>query len=104
MLPFWAAVLLGFAAVARVTRFITADALAEPFRDWVQLKTGDGKLTYLVSCPWCASIYVALPAALVVVLTMSGYAGWQAVFLVGTLWLGYSYTYGLLANNLDGDE
>lgn len=105
MLPFWAAVLLGFGAVARVTRFITADALAEPFRDWVQLKSGDeGKLTYLVSCPWCTSIWVALPAAVVVVLTLSEYAGWTAVFLIGSLWLAYSYVYGLLATNLDGDE
>lgn len=48
--------------VYRVTRFVAADAfplIAVP-REWVFHKLGDDHwFSYLISCMWCASVYVA---------------------------------------------
>lgn len=55
---------LGF-AVARGTRLVVDDYITEPFRKAVQRRYGDdSKLTYLVNCTYCASIWVALLAAI----------------------------------------
>ena len=49
-------------AVARVTRFLTEDFLAVGYRRWVVNRWGENsKMAYLVHCPWCTSIWVALP-------------------------------------------
>lgn len=53
--------ILGILAVARVTQFLVADRLALGYRQWAVRRSGtEGKLTYLVHCPWCTSIWVAL--------------------------------------------
>lgn len=102
-LPFWAVALLGFLIVARITRFLNADYLFAPIRDRVEGWSQRGKVWYLLSCAWCASIYIALPVALLAVLTLSPYSGWTAVWVAGGLWLGYSWLYGLVATNLDDE-
>ena len=52
-------------ATHRITHFITADYLAQPIRDYVQHRHGEGsKPDYLVNCPWCTSIYVGAGVAL----------------------------------------
>jgi hypothetical protein len=94
--PLWLAVLLGFSIVARVTRFLNSDYLAADFRAWVYRRFGDGKVFYLVTCPWCASIWIALPVALYVSLVPLDDA-WGKLLLVGGLWCGFSYLYGRLA-------
>lgn len=119
-MSFWLAMALGFLIVARVTRFVNSDVLAEGIRLWAEgietpsrfrkLKRlarrplaaifGD-KLPDLFTCPWCLSIYVALPAALIVVLAFGAFTTAGAVWAVLGLWLGYSYVYALVANNLD---
>lgn len=49
-------------AVARITRFLTEDFLAVGYRRWVVSRWGaESKMSYLVHCPWCISIWVALP-------------------------------------------
>lgn len=118
-MPFWVAVVFGFAIVARTTRFVNSDVLAEPLRLWADgierpntrlrglkralrrpLKAifGD-ELAILFTCPWCLSIWLALPVAITTVVLAWPYPdGWFAVL---ALWLGYSYVYGLVANNLD---
>lgn len=117
-MPFWLAVVLGFFIVARTTRFVNSDVLAEPIRQWadgIEKPTrfrglsraarrplraifGD-ELAILVGCPWCLSIWFALPVALVVVSLAWPYPdGWFAAL---GLWLAYSYVYGILALNLD---
>lgn len=100
-------------AVFRLTRLVTSDALTEGLRDRIierqrqrLASTGDemtvarrygpevaeagGPVAYLVGCPWCASMWVAvgvavarraapLPWALVARgLTMSTITGWLA--------------------------
>lgn len=103
-------------AVARVTRLITADRLTEAPRlrleNWLwrryraQLEKGmpgalDGVSNasliaplpvYLLTCPWCASIYVAAVAAPIAY--WWGTAPW---FLVPALALALSHVTGLLA-------
>ena len=101
MLPFWAVALLGFLVVARATRFLNADYLARHFRAAVMRRFGDGNLYYLVTCPWCASIWIAGPVAGVSSFVyLNGFSAWAA-FL--GLWAGYSWLYGLVAINLDDE-
>lgn len=117
-MPFWLAVVLGFFIVARSVRFVNSDVLAEPIRMWADGIEKPGKLAglkravrrplravfgdelpILVTCPWCLSIWFALPVAIVTVAISWPYGHpWYAVLGV---WLGYSYLYGLAALNLD---
>ena len=49
-------------AVARITLFLTDDHLALPYRRWVVRRWGEhSKTAYLVHCPWCTSVWIALP-------------------------------------------
>lgn len=118
-MSFWLAAVFGFGIVARATRFVNSDVLAEPLRMWAEgIETpgrfralrraarrplaaifGD-KLPDLFTCPWCLSIYFALPWAIVAVVLAWPYN--HAWFAVLGLWLSYSYVYALIANNLDG--
>lgn len=54
------ALLLTLVALAtyRLTRLVTADAITQPLRDWVG-DQGRPRLTYLSTCDWCLSIWVA---------------------------------------------
>lgn len=128
-MSFWLALVLGFGIVARVTRFVNSDVLAEGIRMWAdgievpprtqrprlaaairKLKRlarrplvavfGD-KLSDLVTCPWCLSIYVALPVAVVVAVGFGDFTTAGTLYAVLGLWFGYSYVYALVANNLD---
>lgn len=103
MLPFWAVALLGFLIVARCTRFLNSDYLAGDLRAWVMERFGDGKIYYLVTCPWCASIWLGLPVAIVAVTTLSPYDAWPSIWAIGGLWCGMSWLYGLVASNLDDE-
>jgi hypothetical protein len=61
LFTFFQFLLLGL-VVYRVTRFVAADAfplIAVP-REWVIGKLGDDHwFAYLITCMWCASVYVA---------------------------------------------
>lgn len=58
---------LAVVAVVRLTRFVNVDLLFEPVRAVVERRAGaDSRIAYLLSCPWCASIWIAaavMPAA-----------------------------------------
>lgn len=57
-----ASLIVAALAVARITRFVVEDYLFNDVRRWVVNKWGeDSKLSYLVHCPWCVSIWVAIP-------------------------------------------
>jgi len=49
-------------AVTRITRLLVADKLMVGYRQWVVKRWGaESMISYLVHCPWCTSIWVALP-------------------------------------------
>lgn len=53
-------------AFARLVVLLTADTITEPVRDRVVtalMERGRKKLAYLLLCPWCISIWLAIPAA-----------------------------------------
>lgn len=95
-------------AVARFTRLVTADKLTEAARErlldrlWrryapmVPASDRDRAVpplpVYLLTCPWCVSVYVAAPAA--VIAYFWPLAPW---FLLPALLLAFSYVTGLLA-------
>lgn len=100
-MPIWLGAILGYFIVARGTRFLNADYLAADFRAWVMRRFGDGKLYYLVTCPWCLSIWIALPVTLYVVLVpLDGFFG--TLLTIAGLWAAYSYVHGIVTSNLDG--
>lgn len=102
-MPLWLAAILGYFIVARVTRFLNADYLAADIRAETMRRFGDGKIYYLITCAWCASIWVALPVSVIVVLSFAPgwFTIWGAIFAIGGLWAGYSYVHGIVTNNLD---
>jgi hypothetical protein len=98
-------------AVARVTRLITEDVLTErpreAIQDWAWRcrygrlapdaradRAPAPKIAYLVSCPWCASIYVAALAA-----PVAYFWGESPWLFVPALALAFSHVTGLLAKN-----
>ena len=101
-------------AVARVTRLINADRVTQRPRDWLTLRlwkryTGDWSAAahaladpkaepplsvYLLTCPWCVSIYVAA-----VVAPAAYWWGDRPWLLVPALALAFSHITGLLAKN-----
>lgn len=52
------------AAAWRLTRLVVDDEITRELRDAVAAKHGHGsKLTYLVNCPYCVSVWAGLIAA-----------------------------------------
>ena len=52
-------------AVYRLTRLVTQDDITAPIRERIFQKLGDDhKLSELISCPWCSSVWLAGGASL----------------------------------------
>jgi Protein of unknown function (DUF1360) len=49
--------------VYRLTRLVVLDEILAPVRDWVwdRKSPSDSQIGYLFTCPWCVSLWVALP-------------------------------------------
>jgi hypothetical protein len=81
-------------AVARLTGLITEDKITEGLRSALFDRIDeDGKLAYLITCPWCVSIYLAIPAAVLV--------WWHAdnpVAMIPAIVLAFSQVAGMLAS------
>lgn len=91
------AYLLALGATTRLTRFLNSDVLAEPIRDAVYRRFGDdSRLSYLISCPWCASIWIAS-----VVMVTAWLAHGAAWWYLSAGALTASYLCGLAATRLD---
>ena len=89
--------LLALGLTLRVTRFLNSDVLFEPVRDWIDERFGEAsKIAYLISCPWCASIYVAAAAMAAAYLI-----GETPAFLLVAAAASASYLTGLISINLD---
>lgn len=83
--------LVGALAVHRLTRLVTEDELTAPLRNAAAGRNPEGRLAYLVRCPWCASPYVAAGWALLAVTAPTIAAPVGAV-------LAWSSVTGLLAS------
>lgn len=88
---------LAFGAIARLTRFVNSDTLFDRVRDWLIEKSGpDSQFAYLLTCPWCASIWIALPVS------ACAFAFGDSVFWqIPAFALTASYAYALLSTHLD---
>lgn len=85
-------------AVARGTRLVVLDVITEGFRKGVIRRLGeDHKLTYLVHCVYCTSIWVGLIAAVFACLVLSVSWWWLL-----PLALAFSQV-AVFAAQLDGD-
>lgn len=80
-------------AVARLTRLVTSDyLLAGPRARLIRRLGTESKLSYLLTCPWCMSMWVAAP----VVLT-AYWHGTSPWYLIPAGALAASHVTGLLA-------
>jgi hypothetical protein len=60
--PVWLLVTLAVLATARLTRLVTRDAVTDLPRAWLA-ERAPGSVTYLIHCPWCASMYLGAGVA-----------------------------------------
>lgn len=83
---------IDLAATTRLTRLVVEDEITRELRELVERITGsDSKLTYLVNCPYCVSVWAgaavqAMPRWAVYALAMSGgslTAKWLAEVIEG---------------------
>ena len=80
-------------AVWRVTLLVVADEITRPAREALLRRWAGGRVDYLLSCPWCASIWVA-PVVVGSGLAWGDGWGWQ----LGAASLGFSALAGLLSS------
>jgi len=84
----WAFFVIVALAVTRATRLIVADRIFLFLRRWVINKWGeDSSQAYLVHCRACASIWIALPAAIGWTLLS---LPWQHWWVVAPAWFALS--------------
>jgi hypothetical protein len=97
--PVWLQLLIYALAVARVTGLIVADSLTEDIRDGILARLDDRPRTLgsylgtLITCPWCAGMWVALVASPLVWLW-----GDSPVMLIPALALAFSQVTGMTAS------
>lgn len=98
-IPVWLLLLIYALAVARVTGLIVADTITEPVRDrltgWLDDTPGSAGEWFasLITCPWCAGMWVSLVAAPLV-----WFWGDSPVMLIPALALAFSQVTGATAN------
>lgn len=84
-------------AVARLTRLLVSDKLTVGIRQWVVRKWGpDSMASYLIHCPWCMSVWLAIPLMPVAALFPNRWV--IAVLAIPAA----SYLAGFLANREEG--
>lgn len=91
----WLLVVLTIGAIMRLTRLVTADYITAPIRERLTDRWGeDSKRAYLLTCDYCASIYIAPIVAWVAV-----YWGDNRVIIIGLIALTASFIAGFVAAN-----
>lgn len=85
-------------AVARVTGLVVSDSITEPIRDRLLTWLDDRPATLgswvatLIQCPWCAGMWLSLPAA-----PLIWWFGQEPVMLIPALALAFSQVTGMVA-------
>jgi len=86
-------------AVARITGLIVSDSITEPARDWLVDWLDDwphtlgSAIATLITCPWCAGMWVALVAS-----PMVWFWGHSPVMLIPAIALAFSQVTGMISN------
>lgn len=79
-MAYWLLVLLVALATYRVARVLTQEELFRPWRERVARRFGpESKLTYLVECPACVSIWVGAILATLAVLWPTNRGVWGVI-------------------------
>ena len=81
-------------AFARLVVLITSDMITARWRDDAITALGErghGLLAYMLTCPWCVSIWLAIPAAPIIY--AYGHHWW---LFVPALWMALSAAAGIL--------
>lgn len=97
--PVWLQLLVYALAVARVTGLVTTDSITESVRDWITVRLDDRPATLgqaistLITCPWCASVWLSLVAAPLV-----WFWGDWPVMLMMAIALAFSQLTGMVSN------
>jgi hypothetical protein len=94
----WLLVALAALATARLTRLVTDDVIFDAPRAFIQRHGSDG-VAFMVTCPWCASIYVSGAVAGV---TYAWHQFWPVQ--IALLALASSMLTGVLAQIVKGVE
>lgn len=98
-IPIWLQLLLYALAIARVTGLIVTDSLTEAPRDallgWLDDRpaTLGSYIATLITCPWCAGMWVSLLAAPLVWFWHD-----NPVMLIAAIALAFSQFVGMTAN------
>lgn len=93
-------VLLYLLAVIRLTKLVVFDTITQPFRALLDRRLRKGsRITYVVHCPWCISVWLGAAAAPFAVLA-ADLSWWTLPLLV----FASSHLAGLLAGVVIIDE
>lgn len=98
-IPLWLQLLIYALAAARVTGLIVADSLTEDLRDGIlarlddRPKTAGSYLATLITCPWCAGMWVSLIASPLVWFFHA-----SPVMLIPAIALAFSQVIGMTAS------
>lgn len=106
MLILWGFLAYGF--TGRATAMINHDLALAWLRHLIRNIWGEGSIPdRFIRCPWCVSVWVALPATWALWWLASSYAvipvGPWWLFCPG-VWFTLSWAVSLTADNLDGEE
>lgn len=92
-------ILLVSLAVYRGTLLVTGDRITRTPRRWLRARLNEeGRVAYLLECPWCVSIYLGTIGAAVAWAWPDGWWRWPALALAA------SGVTGLLATMAAPDE
>lgn len=92
--------LLTLGAAARLTRLVTDDYITRHIRAFFIRRLGpDNDLSYLVTCPWCMSMYIGGG-----MFTLAWFYGWHPTFIIATAALTASYLIGTVATLVGSAE
>lgn len=80
-------------AIARLTRLVTGDSITQPARAWINRhakRANRRAWTWfddLINCPWCVSIWISVPTAVIVMWNHSNRLVFAALVALSASWI-----------------